>query len=259
MRTIAGMVLREDGEAVIAIGQPAHAWVSGQLARAWGNESFPAAEPYEEVCLAAAQHDLGMAAWDADPRVNPETGRPQSFMEMPTEVHLELWTRAPRLALIQSRYAALLVSLHGTLLYEYRDWSRASTDVRRAVDAYRADQRALQEQLIASLAADRRYAPYVEPDALERNRRLVAAWDAISLMLCMRRLPYTVDGPQRFELVGVDDEGAQTRLDPWPFAADRLVVSCEGRRLRGRFGSDIELRDALATAPWVTLEFELVR
>jgi hypothetical protein len=258
MRTIAVMVLREDGDAIVAIGQPAHAWLSGQLARAWGNDRFPAPQPREEVCLAAEQHDIGMAAWDAEPRANPETGRPLSFMEMPTEAHLELWTRAPRLALVQGRYAALLVSLHGTLLYEHRDLSRMPEETRRAVEAYRADQRELQDELVRSLGEDPRYAPHVEPEALERNRRLVAAWDAISLMLCMRNLPYTVERPERIELTGADAEGARVRLEPWPFAAERLVVRCEGRRLEGRFQSDVALREALAAAPWRTLEFELV-
>ena len=252
------MILREDGDAVIAIGQPAHAWLSGQLARAWGNERFPAPEPREEVCLAAEQHDLGMAAWDAEPRLNPETGRPTSFMEMPTEVHLELWTRAPRLALVQCRYAALLVSLHGTLLYEYRDWSRAPEETQRAVEAYRRDQRDLQDELVRSLAADPRYAPYVEPEALERNRRLVGAWDAISLMLCMRRLPYTIDRPECLELSAASSDGARARLDPWPFRGETLTVRCEGRRLEGRFQTDEELREALAEAPWRTLDIELV-
>ena len=252
------VILREDGDAVIAIGQPAHAWLSGQLARAWGNERFPAPEPREEVCLAAEQHDLGMAAWDAAPHVNPQTGRPMSFMEMPTEVHLDLWTRAPRLALVQGRYAALLVSLHGTLLYEYRDWSRASEDTRRAVEAYREDQRALQDELVRSLASDPRYAPYVESGTLEHNRRLVAVWDAISLMLCMRRLPYTLERPERFELTALDDEGARARLDPWPFRGEKLIVRCEGRRLEGRFQTDDALREALARAPWQTLDIELV-
>ncbi len=32
------VLIRDD----LVIGQPAHAWVSGQLARAWGNEAFPA-------------------------------------------------------------------------------------------------------------------------------------------------------------------------------------------------------------------------
>jgi len=32
------MLLREEGDAVIAIGRASHAWISGQLARVWGNE-----------------------------------------------------------------------------------------------------------------------------------------------------------------------------------------------------------------------------
>jgi hypothetical protein len=249
------MVLRKDGDAIIAIGQPAHAWVSGQLARAWS----PSPDPREDVCLAAEQHDVGMAAWDSEPRVNPDTGLPMSFMEMPTEVHLDLWTRGPRLALAQSRYAALLVSLHGTLLYEHRDFSGAPEKVRRRVEEYRNGQRAFQAGLIASLRGDARYAPYVEAEALERNRRLVAAWDAISLMLCRRNLPYTVARPEPIELSALDDEGARVRLEPWPFEQrDELVVHCEGRRLEGRFQTDEELRSALDSAPWRTLEFQLV-
>ena len=94
------MILRElGGDSVRCIGQPAHAWLSGQLAAAWGNGLFPEPRPREEVCLAAMQHDLGMAAWDADPELNPDTGWPMSFLEMPVETHLRLWSAAPRLAL----------------------------------------------------------------------------------------------------------------------------------------------------------------
>src|SRR5919197_1785813 len=114
------MVLRESDGGVICIGQPAHAWLSGQLARAWGNPRFPAPEPREEICLAVAQHDLGMAEWDAAPTLNPDTGFPHSFLEMPLDTHLRLWSRAPELALVQSRWAGLLVSMHGAALYRRR-------------------------------------------------------------------------------------------------------------------------------------------
>src|SRR2546429_8619389 len=77
------MLHREDETGLILIGQPAHAWVSGQLARAWGNERFGRFEPWEEVCLAAEQHDIGMAAWDAAPELNEASGLPYSFRELP--------------------------------------------------------------------------------------------------------------------------------------------------------------------------------
>ena len=99
------MLHREDPAGLLVIGQPAHAWVSGQLARAWGNERFGYLEPYEEVCLAAEQHDIGMADYDLTPERNPETGLPRSFMEMPIGLHLQLWTQGPRRVIKQSRYA----------------------------------------------------------------------------------------------------------------------------------------------------------
>ena len=52
-------LLRKDDREVIAIPQPSHAWLSGQMARAWGNRHFAAPMPYDEVCLAAGQHDIG--------------------------------------------------------------------------------------------------------------------------------------------------------------------------------------------------------
>src|SRR6185312_9496068 len=61
------VLLRTDSRGVLAIGQPSHAWISGQLARIWGNARFGAVEPYEEVCLGAEQHDVGMADWDLAP------------------------------------------------------------------------------------------------------------------------------------------------------------------------------------------------
>lgn len=114
------MVLRHDDRGVIAIGQPSHAWVSGQLARNWGNAWFGSVAPREEVCLAAEQHDIGMADWDLTPTRNPATGLPYSFTEMPLDNHVECWRAGPRRLLSQSRYASLLTARHGRRLYELR-------------------------------------------------------------------------------------------------------------------------------------------
>src|SRR5947209_18957504 len=118
------MLLRQDARGVLAIGQPAHAWLSGQLARAWGNEQFGSVEPWEEVCLAAEQHDAGWRTLDLEPSLNPQTGLPHSFMETPIDVHLRLWTEGPRSLLALSRYADLHASSHGCRLYCRRDPTR---------------------------------------------------------------------------------------------------------------------------------------
>jgi len=250
------MLLRADGDDVIAIGQPAHAWLSGQLARAWGNERFGAVEPWEEVCLAAEQHDVGMAEWERRPSLNPQTGLPRSFMELALDEHLEIWWRAAPLVVPQSRYAALLVSLHGSALYERRNLERLQpADVER-VRAFLAGQRDLQDRLLAGLRADPRTAAAASDDIVRRNQRLVWTWDSLSLGLLLDWAP--------FELAAVPAAGGEVdiavqtgTLDPWPFEAPRLEVRCEGRRLTGRFGDEDTMRDALAAAPWVTIEIEL--
>jgi len=44
---------------LICITQPHHIWLSGQIAREWGNEEFGGFLPKQEVCLAVQLHDIG--------------------------------------------------------------------------------------------------------------------------------------------------------------------------------------------------------
>ena len=52
------MLFRQDDQGVIAISQPAHAWISGQLLRAWDREFS------EPLLLAAEQHDIAWLDWE---------------------------------------------------------------------------------------------------------------------------------------------------------------------------------------------------
>lgn len=252
------MLIRHAGDDVVAIGQASHAWLSGQLARVWGNRRFDPPEPWEEVCLAAQQHDVGMAEWDLAPKLDSEAGTPQSFTEMALEDHLRLWTTAPEKLLTQSRYAALLVSLHGTTLYERRDLDGMAPADARAVGAYLAGERARQEHLIGLLGANR--------SQLERNQRLLFALDGLSLALCLRWSAHVAE-----EVPSAGEAGADVRLepvggepdrvfvvDPWPFSSAEVIVRCEGRRLAGRHETEAQLHAALAGAPHVPLSFRLV-
>src|SRR5262249_50451930 len=88
-----GMILRPHPEGTLAIGQPAHARLAAELATAW---AWPFA-PRDDVILAALQHDIGMAGWDADPELDADTGLPYTFTTMPRAMHVALWSRAARL------------------------------------------------------------------------------------------------------------------------------------------------------------------
>ena len=137
------------------------------------------------MCLAAEQHDVGMAAWERRPTLNPETGLPRSFMELELDEHLEIWWSAAPLVLPQSRYAALLVSMHGTALYERRELSRLEPADDARVRAFLDGQAELQARLLETLRADPRTAPVAADEIVRRNQRLVWRWDSLSLGLLL--------------------------------------------------------------------------
>jgi hypothetical protein len=260
------VVLRHDARGVLAIGQPAHAWLCGQIARAWGNDRFGAVEPLEEVALGAEQHDAGMARSDLEAVLEPGSGLPQSFMELELDARLEMWRAGPRRLIAQNRYAALLAAIHGRRLYEGGD-EGAPAPKAAAIRAYVAQSRELEAWLLAALRADPATAGYATPELVARNSQLVWTWDILSLSLLL-----TDWSPRTLEAVptaggavdvwiqagGERDGVALASLDPWPFAAPAVRVHCEGRRLVAGFTNQAELAHGLAQAPWETVEFELV-
>lgn len=249
------MLFRNNGAEVIAIPQPSHCWLSGQLIRGWGNRRFAAPAPFEEVCFGAEQHDIGWLSWESAPTLNPGTGRPHDFREVAAETHTELWRRGVALSLAFGRYPALLVSLHANTIYgTYFDPAKASPEDARIVRAFLAEQYAFQRTIIATLPDEPRYAAHAVPEAIERNRLLVAAADRLSLEICWgvtdeARVPMVPSiGEEHIELrlSAPRRDPAELLLDPWPFAADRLEVMCEGCRLCDRFSDEGTMRRALA-------------
>jgi hypothetical protein len=259
------MLYREIADGLVVVSQPTHAWVSGQLARAWGNAVFGAVEPRDDVGLGAEQHDLGWAGWEQSPTRHPKTGRPHRFFEMPTAEHVAIWRGASRRALTQGRYAALLVSLHLTGLYERHDYSADSPDEAAAARELVAEEREVQNELLASLRADPRYASFTTTEIVRRNRRLVAIWDRLSLLLCGgAAAPQTLDGvptangETTLRLAPVEGEAEHFGLTPWPFRDARVTIGFDARCLAtSPFSDDAQLHEALAHAPWLSIEIQL--
>jgi hypothetical protein len=248
------MIVSPREQGALCIPQSQHAAICGQMAAAWGNEQFTIDGPWTEVCLAAACHDDGMDDFDAAPELDAETGLPRDFMRMPLEPWLECWHRGPELAAARGPYVGLLVSMHGTHLLGYRRFDN-DPDGRAAADAYLAEQRAFRERLLADLDNDVAYADHAKPFALDRNRKLLAAWDAMSLAICVPRLPQQIEkvpvagGEAVVTMRDTESEGEPVvSIDPWPLSAPSLAVNATGRRLDRTFESGPEMREALAAA-----------
>jgi hypothetical protein len=246
------LVRREEGRA-LAIGQLSHSWLSGQLAREWGNTRFGEVRPREEIVLGAQQHDIGWALFDLEPKLSQATGLPRSFIELSVDEHLAIWRGASERLLSQSLQAALVVSMHGRSLSELRthnDHGQASV-----LQAHVDEERERQRSLTAVLG--------ISAEQADRTRRQMWTWDGLSLALCNAWRPFVArDVPCAEGLVELElsdhDDGTST-VDPWPFATPELTVRCEARELAPHYDSEEELRDAFKRAKPITLEFSLRR
>jgi hypothetical protein len=254
------MLHRKHSGELICITQPTHAWVAGQLARAWGNDHFGSFAPWEEVCLATLQHDIGWHRWEGAPTLNSTTGYPYSFTELPTAVSVDIWTRVKEVVTPLGRYPTLLISLHGTGLFQrYTSWQR-STEAIQLVEQYLSQEEVFQQHLVNVLQSDPHYECYANPTALARNRQLVATWDTLSLMLCMgvheprqvEQVP-TATGETNLVLAPIDANPTRITVAPWAFRSDSVTLVFEGRVLRQSFVSEEAMREALRTADWVTI------
>ena len=244
------MILRPDPRGTLAIGQPAHAWLSGRLAEAW---RWPF-EPLDAVRLAALQHDIGMAAWDAAPVLDPRSGLPYSFTSMPRAMHVELWSRAARLMVAQSGYAALLVSMHGTGLYEryVSEQERAAEPVR----GYLADEYAFQ-RAAARVARGR--------CGGRRTQRGAAALLGLAVAVPLHRSRPAGGVHRRPDRrrTGRPGPALERRCahaggaSPWPFADAALGLRVEARLLDGTYPDQTSLDAALAVAPLEVLTLVL--
>lgn len=258
------MLYRTIDENRICITQPTHAWVAGQLAQVWGNHRFGSIAPYHAVCLGAEQHDIGWMPWEAAPTFNPGTGYPHSFNEIVPEVHTTLWAGAKYLTMSMGRYTALLISLHGTGLYERFTHWKNSPETTRLVEAFLQQEKQFQQQLLHHLEQDPAYAPYTTPEIISRNQKLIATLDALSLAICMgltgqwqvEQVP-TASGETKLTLTPIANDSTQLFIEPWCFQRDKVTVEFEGRILKEKSTDEQMMRDRLTTAPWVTLAVTL--
>ena len=218
------------------------------LARAWGNELFkPLAE---EVCLACEQHDIGFLDWERRPTRNPATGLPYHFLEMPTRLHLELWTTGVQRTLRFGRNPALLVSMHFTNIAR-QGWT-SDPQKKELVHAYLEEQDALQTTLKTSLRNDYRYGLGLSDETILSDAKLVSVLDWVSLLICLRcREAKTTDkvpsfnGPSQLRVSPLDPAGNCYEVHPWPFGASKVSVFCEGRRLLQTYKTEDEIQEAL--------------
>jgi hypothetical protein len=227
---------------VLAISQPAHALISGQVLAAWHVPLDPS------LLLAAAQHDIGWLDWECAPSFDPGTGRPHLFRDVGAATHAPMWARGvERACHAWGARPALLISRHGGVIYRrYTDRHRISQADAAAADRFLHDQAAKEAAWAACLG--------LTDDILAHDTALIALSDSLSLAFCGElATPIDTDapdlGPIRVTaLDNADDPHPAFTLTPWPFRHDTVAFETEALALPepGRFDDEAAMRRWLA-------------
>src|SRR5437870_5603141 len=115
------IVRKQSNDGLLLIGQTDHSRFVGQLAAHWGNEHFAVPKPYVSMARAATFHDYGWLRYETSPQINPQSGEPYQFLQVPlgaTQLEAYQWS-LDWLAGIDE-YAGLIINMHRTGLWRNR-------------------------------------------------------------------------------------------------------------------------------------------
>jgi hypothetical protein len=228
------MIVVHDGVTLLLVTQSDHAHFSGELLSLWRDDGLPENPRRDDIVFAARQHDNGWREADAAPRVNPRSGEPHGFLDLPVEHRIEIWRRGVARYRAERPYAALLIHQHALELHRSFGAGDEYAELLDEVAASRAE-------LLAETG--------VPQSTLHADYPLIQLTDAVSLAAC-RCFPgeRERDGRRYWR------DGDDVAIDPLPLAgATRFRIPC--RRIeRRRYAGDVDLAGALAAARWEALE-----
>jgi hypothetical protein len=223
------MIVRDTGDAWQVVLQTDHAELSGDFARAWGNERFDVPRPLDTVARAAARHDDGWAIWERAPsllQMNGGPPKPRNFLDVQIINHLAFYRAQIAAVSDEDRYAGMLISMHGAGIYNGRYGTDPELKLtfapmeRTAVDGFITEQESRRDELVDELG--------LTQEELWTNYKLLQIYDRLSLHFCMKdvengesgkltSVPITYDGEET-ELSIQADGPWKVKLDPFPFA-----------------------------------------
>ncbi|MGH9348776.1 MAG: DUF3891 family protein [Vicinamibacterales bacterium] len=233
------MIVREDGSSFLLITQPNHARLARDIVAAIRTEPALATASRGTILFATREHDNGWIEVDAEPTIDPASGRPCDFISGPARVKHELWPRGIRRAAQVEPRAGALIAQHAITVYAYRAGEPGWEPFFGPITAMRDE---LLDQIGAADGAAR--------EAFDREYRLVRLGDSFSLQFCNGWTPPQETFGYRAEL-----RGSSLVISPDPFAGRPVPLRVLAHRVPARrYDSDADLRQAVARAVPEVLE-----
>lgn len=261
------MIIRNQaGTHPVIVTQTDHSQLVGQVAAHWGNDRFERPRPYDAVVRAATFHDYGWLPYETKPRIDPASGKPYGFLQVPL--------KRPQLDYYQwgldwiaglDPYAGLLVNMHRTGL-----WKKRYGTIEHPVGYNLKDPSPEVAQFIAqNEQTQERARPQYDGAELSMNYRLLQVWDLLGLYFCCQEVKEDYIAPVPFSYGDSADAGANLRLtpesptrvvfDPFPFDVKPVRIQLRYKELPAdSFADDESFRRAYFGARNRMIEFELV-
>jgi hypothetical protein len=230
------MLVRDAGDSWSLVLQTDHGELAGQFARAWQ----PQPGRMRSLDVLATRHDDGWFIWEKAPGLDAE-GRPCNYLDVKIESHIAFYRAAITAIGEQDPYAGLLLSMHGTGIYQQRYGLQPSLvmslagDARQLVDGFIAEEESAQKRLAAELG--------VSDDERWHGYKLLQAWDRISLWASLNDLderaepdsqPYSTiqavpcDGAEETLRI-VSLGGCRATIEPFPFGPEPVEFTLPRR------------------------------
>jgi hypothetical protein len=225
-----------------------HTALSGQFARAFGNDRFEPVHPGDAMFYVVSHHDAGWSEFDRDPVTDEKTGLPYNLVETPA-AHITVTSRrSPEFNERQHPYCGLMSSMHSWGLYNGRYGLSDLVLIkiipmadRPLADRMLAGELERQERLRGEVAKDAQTAAWLEEGHLFQNYKQLQFFDTLALYF--NRTHPSERGAQNFPHVPAnarEDLSIAIRprqpgvyeLSPYPFAADRAEFAFAGRPIR---------------------------
>ena len=227
-----------DGQAMV-LTQTDHSRLAGFLASHWGNATFAPLQPYESVTRAATFHDFGWLRYETRPEVDPKTGEPYTFINLPfNPQQLDEYQWCVDWLGSVDRYSALLVGMHRVGLWKsryetitYPAWRYGGITLPAEINEFIARSEPVQEQERTAIGGD----------TIWTNYRLLQVWDLLGLYFtvgepyehAVEPVPTAYDCEMRsgvrMQIHPLD--GNRVAFDPYPFDMRPLILHIPYRRL----------------------------
>jgi hypothetical protein len=235
------MIVRADSDSFLLITQPDHARLARDIVAAVRTEPALDTPARDTVLFATREHDNGWIEVDAEPTIDPATGRPCDFISGPAAVKHELWPRGIRRVAQSDARAGALVAQHAITVYAYRaaepEW-----------EPFFGSITAIRDELLTQVGA----AHGAARAAFDLEYRCVRIGDWFSLQFCNGWAQ-----PQETFGYTATLSGSSLLIAPDPFAGASVHLQVMARRVPARhYATDADLRRAVAQSIPELLEGE---